>query len=418
MWRPIVLLGKRTAAFIRLLKEKTRISPARSAIEPLENRTLLSGEIMVSSFMTFDATPTYDEPHIAVDAQGDFVVAWAGQTATTSGSPVQVFTQRYNSNGLPLGTTTPVGASGRSVGAPDVGMDPAGAYVVTWAGGVERFDSNGNSLGTATTGGAANEFNPADVGMDAQGDYTIDNDNNVQQYNSSGDAVGSPIGIGAESSLAMNSAGNFVITYWNTGGGIYARTYAANGTATSGPILVSQYSSAADQRFSSISINANGAFAVAWDDYGSTQPGVYAQLFTSNGIPVGSSVQVSTASTGYNPGIAVNSDGSFEVTGVGPAPNNALDVQEFSSSATPIGSPYVLTQPTETNAKSGLLAATPTGFDAVWGDYPTNSNGFGIGTGEIVAEQVSLPEPTSACLILVSAFLLLQKRPRSVSDRE
>jgi hypothetical protein len=375
----------------------------RVHFEPLEPRCLLSGEITVASFLTYDLTPTFDEPHVAADAQGNFVVAWSGATGTAASSPSEVLAQRFSSSGSSVGSAIDV--SSGSVSAPDVGMGANGNFVVTWYDGVANFGSNGNLLDTTSSGGAYNEFAPAPAGVDGQGNFAIDGYQSIQRYSSNGSPTGSPLGYNG-GALAMNVSGNFAVT-WQESDQIYAMTFAANGSAISGQILVSNTAGATDERFPSISINASGGFAVAWDDYSNAK--TYAQLFSANGTPIGSNVQVTQGTSYYNPGVAINADGSFEVAGVGPSPADAVEVQEFTSLASPVGSPLVLSQPGELDPLGGMLATTPSGFDAAWADYPSPDTGQ-IGTGKIIAEQINLPEPAAMCLILGSTLIVLRRR--------
>src|SRR3954452_9638035 len=105
----------------------------RAVAETLEPRTLLSlapvgGEVHVNTF-----SPSYQpKPAVAADADGDVVIAWQsiGQEGATNAG---VFAQRYNSAGVPQGAEIHVNVStaGSQV-APAVAMDADGDFVVAW----------------------------------------------------------------------------------------------------------------------------------------------------------------------------------------------------------------------------------------------------------------------------------------------
>ncbi|NUQ63995.1 MAG: trypsin-like serine protease, partial [Pirellulales bacterium] len=73
-----------------------------------------------------------DDPQVAMDADGDFVVTWS--SFLQDGSGYGVFARRYNSGGAPQGgefrvNETPLAWQHQS----DVSMDDAGRFVVTWS---------------------------------------------------------------------------------------------------------------------------------------------------------------------------------------------------------------------------------------------------------------------------------------------
>lgn len=100
-------------------------------------------------------TPTY--PEVAMDRAGAFVVVWAGYPAGGSGK--DVVARRYDGTGAPLGAEFLVNTytTGNQF-SPDVAMDPDGNFVVAWestgqdgsGNGVfgRRFDGSGNFVGT------------------------------------------------------------------------------------------------------------------------------------------------------------------------------------------------------------------------------------------------------------------------------
>jgi hypothetical protein len=70
-------------------------------------------------------------PAVAIDPAGNFVVAWASDDPVST----EIFGQRYASSGAPLGSQFQVNAiTTGSQYLPAVAVDPAGNFVVVWAG--------------------------------------------------------------------------------------------------------------------------------------------------------------------------------------------------------------------------------------------------------------------------------------------
>jgi len=388
--------------------------PKSAAVEPMERRALLSGEISVSQFTSFDSfTPSWDEPQVAVDANGDFVVTWGN--ANTSNSE-QVMAQRFTASGSLIGTSIQV--SGNTTGyadAPNVAMDAAGDFDITWNDGGERFNSGANPLGSLP--GSPTEYQPAPVSSDSQGDIAIitpgisyNSGPTLQRYSSSGATVGSAVTLppAYTSDLAMNASGSFVTTTWGSQG-ILVQAFASNGTPATSSILANQASSGNDPRFPCVSMNSSGAFVVAWQSY-TTHPGIYAQLYSAAGTPVGSNILVSATGEIEGRDVAMLPNGGFDVSWISPGPTGygPVELRAFSSLATPLGSAQTLSSPSEITCLGVDLSTNASGgVDVVWGDYPAVPGG----TGEIIADIV--PEPASAAIVVGSAYLMLRRPKRS-----
>jgi hypothetical protein len=73
-------------------------------------------------------------PRVAVDSDGDFVVAWFGAGAGST-DPDGIFMRRFKASGVPqnLDTQINVNTSGPRVSAA-VASEPEGDFVVTWNG--------------------------------------------------------------------------------------------------------------------------------------------------------------------------------------------------------------------------------------------------------------------------------------------
>ncbi|MGL5095561.1 MAG: putative Ig domain-containing protein, partial [Planctomycetia bacterium] len=211
----------------------------------------------VNVFTTGDQS----NPSVAMDADGDFVVAWA--SANQDGSGSGVYARRYDAGGAAQGgefavNTTTAGAQTQARTA----MDADGDFVVVWrseaqdgdVGGVygRRFDAAGAPAADeflVNTVTASTQSFPV-AAMDADGDFVVSWSSYAQDGSSYGvylqryAATGEP--VDAEtlvndttdsgqfvSAVAMDDAGNFVVawTSQNQDGdvaGVFAKRFGAD----------------------------------------------------------------------------------------------------------------------------------------------------------------------------------------------
>ncbi len=95
-------------------------------------------------------------PSVAIDADGDFVVAW--QSYTQDGSDEGIFAQRFDSLGTPQGSEFQVNSyTSNSQFRPSVAIDADGNFVVAWQSNqdgysygifAQRFDTSGTPQGS------------------------------------------------------------------------------------------------------------------------------------------------------------------------------------------------------------------------------------------------------------------------------
>jgi hypothetical protein len=265
-------------------------------------------------------------PDVAMDADGDFVIAW--QSAAQDGSSGDsVYAQRYFSDGTPNGGEFRVNTNITSVQShPSVAMDSGGDIVITWqsyhtgdyAIYGQRYFSNGGANGGEFR---INTFNTdrqvnSSVSMDNQGDFVVtwqskqDNGTGTgnlsaygiyaQRYNRSGGAVGGEFQVNTHTTnmqshpkVAMDSNGDFVVSwgsYWQDGGsdGIYAQRYDSNGGTLGSEFRVNTMTYD-NQSAQSMAMDDSGNFAIIWDSRlqdPSGSMGVYGQRYSSNGTPL------------------------------------------------------------------------------------------------------------------------------------
>lgn len=300
-------------------------------------------------------TTTYGQdksPAIAMKANGDFIITWEVSLDSYNNSRSGIFAQRFNGLGEPQGPEFLVNTTTtRAVSHSSIAIDSDGDFVIAWksllqdgsGSGVyaQRYDALGVPLGseflvnTRTTG---DQRSPS-IGMDADGDFVITWQSNsqdgsgygiyAQSYNASGVPQGTEFRvntwtIGNQESpvIGMDAEGGFVITwqsYWQDGSyyGIYAQRFNRFGETLGSEFVVNTWTS--EQQINpAIAMNAAGDFVISWESYpqDGSYFGVYAQVFSSHGVPQGSEFRVnsSTYLDQVNPSLGMNADGEIVIT--------------------------------------------------------------------------------------------------------
>ena len=290
---------------------------------------------------------------VAMDADGDFVVAWNScrYNPATMGTNCDVFAQRYNVAGEPLGSEFEASALAASTnsGSPSVAMDADGYYLIAWTSSdgdrsgifAQRFDVAGERVGpefrvnTTTTD---YQYSSA-VAMDADGDFVVawrslSEDGSyssvfAQRYNASGEPQGGEFQVtglttyASDPAVAMNAGGDFILAWeqieqidgiWKDS--IYAQRYSAAGEPQGGVFLVTAAVETSQQK-PTIAMDGDRGFVVAWAQIiqDGSQLGVFARRHDAAGVAQGPEFQVNTFFTfrQERPAVAMDADGDFVV---------------------------------------------------------------------------------------------------------
>jgi hypothetical protein len=290
-------------------------------------------------------------PAVAMDGVGNFVVAWMSSESPGDYNLEEaygIYAQRFDAAAAPVGSEFRVNTlTAGDQQNPAVAMDSDGNFAVTWESrgqpgsghGIyaQRYDAAGVPLGsefrinTLTVG---DQQNPA-VAMDSDGNFVVtwqswDQDGSwweiyAQRFDAAAAPVGSEFRVntftpGAQQNpaVAMDSEGNFVVTWQTAGdgrsvvGGIYAQRYDASGAAVGTEFRVNSFIT--NNVFSpKVAMDGAGSFVVAWYDGGyglyGWGKGGYAQRYTAAGAPVGSNLRVDGLTA-----VAMDDAGNFVVT--------------------------------------------------------------------------------------------------------
>lgn len=255
-------------------------------------------------------------PAIAMNANGDFAIAWAGYVQRGDAWDWDILARRYGAAGAAKDTGEfPVNAVtvGDQVN-PAIAMDAAGDFVVAWSSYVLHDDQWDWDIFARRYREDANAFQDAQeftVNDQAAGDQEVP-------------------------AVARHPAdGSFVIAWTSDGQdgdgyGVYARRYGEDGSPQTGEFLVNG-NAADDQDVFALAMDSAGQFVIAWTSFDQDGDGygVFARRYGSNGSPVGGESPINTLVDGdqYAPAIAFSPLGETVAAWMGRNPDSeACDV--------------------------------------------------------------------------------------------
>jgi hypothetical protein len=359
----------------------------------------LGPEFRVNSY----TTTNQQDPKVASDASGNFVVVWISEQDPAVG----VFGQRYASSGVSLGpefrvntyTTGPQGLQA-------VASDPAGNFIVGWTSGFtqdgdsfgvfgQRFASSGAPLGpefrvnTYTTGSQGY----VSIAADATGNFIVvwesgGQDGSAygafgQRYASSGVPLGPEFRVNTYTTgpqygprVASDAAGNFVVVWSSnqdgSADGVFGQRFSSSGAPIGPEFRVNTYTTSGQHR-PSIAADTVGNFVVVWESQGQdgSAVGVFGQRYASGGAPVGPEFRVNTFTTNYQSLPAVSTDGSGDFVvaweSYQDGSNNGVFGQRYAASGAALGPEFrVNTYTTAAQAYPSVAAASAGNFVLAW----------------------------------------------------
>lgn len=410
---------------------RQRVLASRLSLESLEDRALLSvvpagAEFQVNTFTTGNQYI----PRVAMDPAGDSVVTWV--SANQDGSGYGVYAQRYSAAGAAAGSEFRVNTTTLNNQVyPTVAMDAAGDFTIAWASykqdgsgyGIyaQRYNAagvaQGGELHVSTTTAGDQSF--PTIAMDAAGDFVIAWDSNqggstygiyAQRYDAAGIAQGGQFQVNTYTAgnttfptIGMDQAGDFVIA-WSSDGedgsgyGIYAQRYNAAGVAQGGEFHVST-TTAGDQIYPTVGMDAGGDFVVGWESDGQDGSGygVYAQRYNAAGVAQGSEFLVNTTTKGdqQQPSLAVDAGGAFVIAWESPqdGSGNGVYAQAYNAAGARVGGEFQVNTYTVGDQKQPSVAIDVNGDMAiVWESGVQDGSGYGIYAQRYNAVPAALPD--------------------------
>jgi hypothetical protein len=317
-------------------------------------------------------------PSLAMDADGDFVVAWSSfNYSGTDTSFESIQGQRFSAAGAPVGAEFQVNTyTTLRQSQPSVAMNADGDFVVTWRSG----GSSGSDTSSYSIQGQRFSSGGAPVGAQFQ----------VNTYTTGDQAV---------PSVAMDADGDFVVAWHSfgsadsdtSGWSIQGQRFSSSGAPLGAQFQVNTYTTGG-QLFPSVAMDADGDFVVAWHSFGSsgTDTSYYSiqgQRFSSSGAPVGAQFQVNTytAQGQYLPSVAMDADGDFVVawqsSGSSGGDTSTLSIQgqRFSYGGAPVGGQFQVNTYTANSQFAPSVAMDADGdFVVSWESYRQDGSGSGI----------------------------------------
>jgi len=335
------------------------------------NHIIHAQEIIKNDFIVNDDTLLGDHhfPMVAMNKSGNFIIAWNDERH--GWDDWDIFFQSYDLNGNLLGSNIRVNDDG--VGLPQVdvsvAMNDAGNFVLAWED--ERpgyrciyyqvYNSGGNPVGANNRANEAYAvgLDPA-VAMDDAGNFVItwkdhrnsgDRDIYFQMFDADGNKIGMNVKANDDvvsahqesPSIAMNDDGDFVISWDDLRDGsarhVYLQRYDPFGNPLDSNIRVDD--DPGNSITTSIDMDENGNFVVVWSDERSGAD-IYFQMYDNNGNTIGSNVKVSDdIGNIYHsfPNVAMETNGDFVVTwrSYTTLENDDVEGQRYSANGEPIG---------------------------------------------------------------------------------
>jgi acetyltransferase-like isoleucine patch superfamily enzyme len=363
-------------------------------------------------------TSTGDNPDIAIDHEGDFVVTWVDQGAKA---------QRFDRLGRRQGSVIEV-SSGFN---PEVALDGDGDFAVIWLGpgseasSARRFDRNGNPRGDAFEVAVDGYWGHA-VAMDGPGSFVVawsDYSGGIGARRF--DRLGAPIGdsfvvvesgraAGYFPAVAMSAVGDFVVlgaSWYGRQYDVFGQRYDWSGNPVGERFQVNTHTPG-DQNFPAAAMARDGSFVVAWEavESGTSDTDVFARRYNPAGSPVGGEIRINahTALTQRDPDVAIRDDGTFFVVWTSAEQDGSgagVFGRAFNRSGSPVGREIQINDHTSLNQANPAVALAPTGDLVVsWSDSVQygSSNGvfakrFSFGGGGADRDGDGVPDGVDNC---------------------
>ncbi|HKY90170.1 MAG TPA: hypothetical protein VJM11_03985, partial [Nevskiaceae bacterium] len=304
-------------------------------------------------------------PDVAMDRDGDFVVVWQG--GEVDSAAYDIFFQRFDRSFNPVGDEVQVTTHGlrQSMTRPTVAMDGDGDFVVAWSDSsslygisAQKFLADGTPLDDPFDVPTQTGYSQtaARAAMDADGDFAIVWASSGQDgsgygvyaraFASDGTARGSEFRVNTVTTLsqnhpdiAMDRDGDFVVAWDDETGPYYFTTvnfqrYDAAGAAVGGNVTALD-NPGGDERRPAVSMAANGDYVITWTDYSADPPplgsegftpGIVARRFTKDGKPIAAEFRVNatTADTESDSDIALDADSDMAIAYIAQGGNGIL----------------------------------------------------------------------------------------------
>ncbi len=360
-----------------------------------------------------------DRSVVAMDSQGNFVVAW--DSTHQDGSLNGVFAQRFGSDGSTLGTefSVPTYTSSNQL-LPAVAMDDSGNFTVAWQGAgaddtagifARSFASDGNSIGSqfrVNADASGSQLMP-DLIYDSSGDLIIiyrEIAAIARRMQPGGSPIGTEFAVGGSTTVVANYPfidnlpNNGFIVAWTSNYGVAAQRFDSSGAQDGSEIEVTNESPGQPV---GLAANSAGDFLVTWNS--SLGGGYYAVMsrnFDSAGTSVGTELRVDSfalPNATPKPKAGALADGNFVVawTGLGYGSNNIF-ARCVDATGVPVGAEFLVNENSNSTQFRPAIATSTNGeFIVSWESFHQGGAfNFGIFAQRFRATDTPAPETPTA----------------------
>ncbi|MEM9885905.1 MAG: 3-coathanger stack domain-containing protein [Bacteroidota bacterium] len=352
---------------------------------------------------------------VAMDADCDFIIVWGSEDFQNDGMEDGIYAQRYFKGTTEELTVNPPSTLQQE--NPDIAIDDNGNFVVVWDSpdgdqdGIygQRYSANGSKIGSdflVNTYTTSFQRFPA-VAMDVNGNFVVVWDSNGQdgdalgifgqRYDANGSKIGAEfqvntytIGNQDDPSIDMNASGEFVVTWQSSGQdgdgrGVFGQRFDATGNKIGAEFQVNTYT--IDTQFRpAVAMDEDGAFVVTWESNGQDGDlgGIYGQRFDANGNKAGVEFQVNTYTTGiqWKPAIGMNSNGRFVIVWRSDGQDGSNDGvygQRYDSNGNEVGTEFQINTYADSNQWADDIAMDNKGnFIATWASFGQDGSSYGV----------------------------------------
>lgn len=330
-------------------------------------------QLQVNGYTTGDQK----RPHVAISADGSFVVVWHGTGSPGSDADGAVVARRFSSGGSPLGEIQVNTYTTGSQSYPRIAMAPNGDFTIVWqSAGSGEDDTSGTSI---------------------QG----------RRYASDGTAAGAQFQVnsltlgGQVYPSVARDAGGFVVVWSSAssagadqqGTSIQGRRYGSDGSPLDVQFEVNSHTPM-NQRFARVKTSPGGGFVVTWtsgSSVGTDSDGysIQARRFSSDGTASGVDFQVNTHTTGFQwrQTMLVDEEDRLFVAWCGLSSSgtdtslSSVQGRIFDASDVATSDDFqVNTYTTESQAYPSIATEAPGSFVVVWDSYGSSGNDDSYGS--------------------------------------
>jgi uncharacterized delta-60 repeat protein/CSLREA domain-containing protein len=215
----------------------------------------------------------------------------------------------------------------------------------------------------------------------------------AQRFDAAGTAAGAQFRVNGTTSgdqtapeVAIAASGEFIVTWtdWNGDAAVYAKRYAADGTALSISFVVHTYT-ADNQSLSSVAMDASGNSVIVWQSQGEDGSGlgIYARRYDAAGNAAGAAfaVNTTTASDQENAKVAMDELGGFVVVWQSTLQDGdgaSIVARRYDASGNALTGELLVNQTFANNQVLPDVAIDADGFVVAWMSATQDGDSYGI----------------------------------------